>query len=274
MDPLAHEFPWQSPYAAMNNNPIYFIDPDGRASMPPSTFLDGEGNVVGGTVDDGDKGVYKVSGLTKDNFNIENISQYKEQGKRIGETLSLYSFYNPASNGFMGSVNTNSTEAADLISSATTDLQTATDGMNMFESGKYYGVNAKGAGARFDLKTYGMPNPKKVTDSDIYRGSIFKSGVIMTRRDAGNYFAGKAASMIGLSKNVMLSGYGGFASSNNNLNLDFGFKSILNLVDNFFMGSALDFVPGNQNGEILQYIPPFSEYKGSRDLQIRGFDEN
>lgn len=33
VDPLAHEFPWQSPYAAFNNNPIIFIDPDGRAAV-------------------------------------------------------------------------------------------------------------------------------------------------------------------------------------------------------------------------------------------------
>lgn len=33
MDPLAHGFPWQSPYSAFNNNPILFIDPDGRAAV-------------------------------------------------------------------------------------------------------------------------------------------------------------------------------------------------------------------------------------------------
>ena len=33
MDPLAHEFPWQSPYSAFNNNPILYIDPDGRTAV-------------------------------------------------------------------------------------------------------------------------------------------------------------------------------------------------------------------------------------------------
>ncbi len=30
IDPLAHEFPGQSPYSAFNNNPILYVDPDGR----------------------------------------------------------------------------------------------------------------------------------------------------------------------------------------------------------------------------------------------------
>jgi len=33
VDPLAREFPWQSPYSAFNNNPILYIDPDGRAAI-------------------------------------------------------------------------------------------------------------------------------------------------------------------------------------------------------------------------------------------------
>src|SRR5690606_35388901 len=33
IDPLAEEFPWQSPYVFTNNNPINFIDPDGRAAI-------------------------------------------------------------------------------------------------------------------------------------------------------------------------------------------------------------------------------------------------
>lgn len=34
MDPLASSFPWQSPYCAMDNDPINKIDPDGRAASP------------------------------------------------------------------------------------------------------------------------------------------------------------------------------------------------------------------------------------------------
>lgn len=34
IDPLANEFPHQSPNSSFNNNPIYFIDPDGKAAVP------------------------------------------------------------------------------------------------------------------------------------------------------------------------------------------------------------------------------------------------
>jgi len=34
VDPLAHEFPSWSPYAAFADNPVYYIDPDGRKAVP------------------------------------------------------------------------------------------------------------------------------------------------------------------------------------------------------------------------------------------------
>ena len=34
VDPLAVKFPWISGYAAFNNNPILFVDPDGRQNIP------------------------------------------------------------------------------------------------------------------------------------------------------------------------------------------------------------------------------------------------
>lgn len=45
VDPLAAEFPWQSPFSAMNNNPIYFTDPDGRAAVPPDWVEGADGNI-------------------------------------------------------------------------------------------------------------------------------------------------------------------------------------------------------------------------------------
>ena len=41
-DPLANKFPWQSPYVAFDNNPIFFIDPSGDSSR--STVVKYEGS--------------------------------------------------------------------------------------------------------------------------------------------------------------------------------------------------------------------------------------
>jgi len=40
VDPLAGEFPWQSPYCAFDGNPIVNIDPDGRAAKPAEGVAD------------------------------------------------------------------------------------------------------------------------------------------------------------------------------------------------------------------------------------------
>ncbi len=55
VDPLAHQFSWMSPYAAMNDNPIKFTDPTGAA--PESIHIDPKGNVLR-NINDGDNTVY------------------------------------------------------------------------------------------------------------------------------------------------------------------------------------------------------------------------
>jgi len=47
LDPLMAKYPFQSPYAGFNNNPIYFADPSGLEGDPPvKTIRDKDGRVV------------------------------------------------------------------------------------------------------------------------------------------------------------------------------------------------------------------------------------
>ena len=90
LDPLMAKFPWQSPYCAMNNNPISLVDPTGQAATDPSTHTDKDGNVVA-VKDDGDKGVYKHKGNIeetkkeiKENYNQK--SNISAGGEKMGTT--------------------------------------------------------------------------------------------------------------------------------------------------------------------------------------------
>jgi RHS repeat-associated protein len=62
IDPIADKFPWQSPYASMDNNPILKTDKNGRAASP---IYDEGGNLLG-TDDQGLQG--KAIVMNKDNF--------------------------------------------------------------------------------------------------------------------------------------------------------------------------------------------------------------
>ena len=58
VDPLAEEFPDWSPYTFVYNNPIKFIDPDGRAAID-HIEVDENNKIVGGKRDD-DLNIYRV----------------------------------------------------------------------------------------------------------------------------------------------------------------------------------------------------------------------
>jgi len=65
VDPLAYKYPHQSPYVAFNNNPIYYIDPDGKEGV-------GAVNHKNKTITI--KAVYFTE-LGKSGFNAENYKQ-------------------------------------------------------------------------------------------------------------------------------------------------------------------------------------------------------
>ena len=84
VDPLAHQFPKMSPYAAMNDNPIKFTDPTGTA--PESIHIDPKGNVLLNK-DDGDNTAYVHAAAitTKDVEKAYTTSDHSAGGINAGK---------------------------------------------------------------------------------------------------------------------------------------------------------------------------------------------
>jgi RHS repeat-associated protein len=276
VDPLASEFPSWSPYSYGFNNPIFWTDPTGAAPEPPSTIVDERGNVVGGSNTDGDLGVYRVSGVTRGNFDASKIEQYKNQGTKIGETYSLYSFQSPSTGKWLGHVNIDN--GAELsISKATQTLGKFMSTHSWKESLDEYMNHAGNFKGAYDLKTFGLAggrnNPKEVIDAYAYEASFF-GNKIMPRRDQGNFFAGRAANMLGLSEATMLSGFGAYQQNGNKINgfwnkTKIGLMSAVNWLDQQIMGAATNGTPAQG----VNITPVFKDDKVSEDLQRAGYNQ-
>jgi hypothetical protein len=265
----------ESPYLCFSGNPILINDILGNVGT--STIIDVNGKVIGGTTKDNDKGVYRVLGLQKSNFDASKIDNYKKQGTKVGETISLSSFQSPITGEWLGQVNFNS-NAKDAISKATQTLGGFMSTHSTYESFNEYKDHAGNFKGAYDLKTVGLSGGKNATpeqrDAYAYEASFFSESIIMTRRDQGNFFAGRASKMLGLSEATMLSGFGAFQANSNKINgtwnkIKVGVMSVFNWLDQKVMGAALNGTPM----EGMNVKPVFHDDKVSEDLQRAGYNQ-
>lgn len=177
-DPLANDAPAWTPYNAMWDNPLRFVDPTGTWSMDHIEVKLNEDNtytVVGGEVNT-DKNIY----LVDDKGNYQAI---------IGEMFTEYSFHDDNGEPVVGArIDPNDLSGMAFFNNEIKDI-------GLME---YIG-NAKG-GEPMDFKERGVSQemPKKQKDQQRHRGMPF-DGKIASARDIGNYAAGYVAGVHGIS---------------------------------------------------------------------------
>ena len=205
VDPLVHET--LEPYIFTRNNPVTFVDPDGRMAVPPSTHTDEDGNVLA-VYDDGDLGVYAHrNGTTKADIDASHsIDNTSAGGTRKGETLHTFSFVDglELEKGNIihrGKIDFSSTWAKEKVQSV------LDNSYGIF----HYGINAR-SGGNFDIK---LDAVSEGLVGGIYNGSQIVNGIYASSRDAGNFAAGVKANNSIISNRFIVYGYGAYNAGNN-----------------------------------------------------------
>jgi hypothetical protein len=191
VDPLAHKFPWQSPYSVFDNSPIWKNDPTGAAASPSTEVTDNGSyyTVVNGKAD-GDRNIYVVG------------SDGNRTGAIIGKSLTEYSFLSDKGEAVKGAIikpNDNSGENFlnnEIIGSNLNVMRY----ISHATGGQTYDFKTRGMGKNLDkihqdqYKYRGMPVNGVIGLGNTGGGKVYASG-----RDIGNVGAGIVAGNNGLS---------------------------------------------------------------------------
>ncbi|MDE6018841.1 MAG: hypothetical protein K2G85_08530 [Muribaculaceae bacterium] len=173
-----------SPYLYCGNDPVNFIDKDGRSTWV-ANIGDGLYQIIGGDLYDKDLNIYQ--------YHKDKDGNYTVRGKSIGQTTSITSFYNSGDEtGMSGNWAYNSTIDVNDHSDERFFSNIVKDNPPLFDD---YMVNAQN-GKEYDFKSQG-------TNSDHYRGMPFgtkQDGTLIytSARDIGNIAAGYIAAINGI----------------------------------------------------------------------------
>ena len=197
MDPLAEKYYSVSPYAFCNNNPVNFIDPDGRSTWVVAN-PDGTYTIEGGNLDDNDLNIYTITYDEDGNMNI---------GESIGRTTSITSFYN-SDKGKDGKVK-GWMKGSVIIPSDESGMRFISTLLQKDPSLLGYIWNARN-NMPYDFKVTNCMG-ERIDGLDPYRGmpiSKDADAVIYTSaRDVGNIMAGYIAGRKGLAWHIARSGF-------------------------------------------------------------------